>query len=232
MADQLGLLQDMGIQFWVQRQSAEVMADADIKPIKEALATTEASLDPLIENLNWAELETHVAQCQMCPLHQQRARTVFGAGSQQARWLIIGEAPGREEDKQGAPFVGRAGQLLNAMLQAINVSREDVYISNAVKCRPPNNRTPEQSETTACLPYLQAQIKRIQPDLIILLGKVAAQQLLQTDETIAKLRGQIHDYQNIPTLVSYHPAYLLRRPIDKAKSWQDLQLALDTVKPH
>ena len=169
-------------------------------------------------------LQQQVAACQNCHLHQSRTQTVFGVGNPNAKVMFVGEAPGRDEDLQGEPFVGRAGQLLSLMLMALGWKREDVYIANILKCRPPNNRNPEAAEIVQCEPYLIQQIELIQPQLLVALGRIAAQNLLATNTSISRLRGQKHLYEKgkIPLVVTYHPAYLLRNPIDKAKSWQDL----------
>jgi DNA polymerase len=160
-------------------------------------------------------------------LHQGRTQAVFGVGDTQARLMVIGEAPGADEDRQGEPFVGRAGQLLNAMLAAIGFARESVYIANIVKCRPPGNRDPHADEAAACQGYLHRQIELIGPSLILSVGRVSAHNLLQTDSPVGRLRGRTHRFQpgDIPLIVTYHPAYLLRRPEEKAKVWQDLQAA-------
>ncbi len=186
-----------------------------------------------IQQLDWAGLQKTVEDCRDCALHTHRTQTVFGVGAVPARWLIVGEAPGHDEDLQGEPFVGRAGQLLNAMLQAVGVKREQVYIANTVKCRPPQNRNPEALEMETCAPYLQRQIALIQPQLIVLIGRVAVQQILHSEEAIGRLRGTLHQHAETgtPVIVSYHPAYLLRRPTEKAKTWLDLQLAYRTVTP-
>ncbi len=180
-----------------------------------------------IAHLDWDELATSVAACRACALCEQRRQAVLGVGDRQARWLFIGEGPGAEEDARGEPFVGPAGQLLDAMLSAIDLSRQkDVYIANAVKCRPPGNRTPEAAEQATCRPYLARQIALIQPKLIVLLGRVAVHALLGKDETLAALRGKVFEYRDgelsIPAIVTYHPAYLLRTLPDKAKAWEDL----------
>jgi len=176
---------------------------------------------------DWPQLEAAVAGCTLCELHEGRTHTVFGVGNRGARWLIIGEAPGRDEDLQGEPFVGRAGQLLNAMLLAIGLQREQVYIANILKCRPPNNRDPRPEEVVCCEPYLLRQIALIRPRLILAVGRIAAQNLLKTDQAIGKLRGRVHylGETRIPVIATYHPAYLLRSPQEKRKAWQDLQLA-------
>jgi uracil-DNA glycosylase family 4 len=167
-----------------------------------------------------------VAACTKCELHRTRTQTVFGTGERHADLLIIGEAPGRDEDLRGEPFVGRAGQLLNAMLLAIGFQREQVYIANILKCRPPNNRDPRIEEAAACSPYLQAQIELIRPKVILALGRIAAHNLLNTDDSLGALRGRRHNYAGVPLIVSYHPAYLLRSPSEKRKSWQDLKTVM------
>lgn len=178
-----------------------------------------------------AQLREHVVSCTACGLCQGRKHAVFGDGAQTARWMVIGEAPGQEEDRSGLPFVGRSGRLLDAMLAAVGMSRErDVFIANVIKCRPPGNRNPRPEEIAACSPYLMRQIALLQPERILVLGRFAAQTLLGVDATIANLRGRLHslkteDGRVIPVVVSYHPAYLLRSPLEKARAWQDLRLA-------
>ncbi len=182
-----------------------------------------ATVDPVVHNMSWAELKSCVAVCTRCQLHKGRTRDVFGVGDENADWMFVGEGPGAEEDKTGEPFVGQAGKLLDNMLASIGLTRTvDVYIANIVKCRPPQNRNPELEEAQTCLPYLERQIALIQPKLIIALGRVAAQNLLKTDATIASLRGRSHTLNGTPLLVTYHPAYLLRNLTDKAKAWEDL----------
>jgi uracil-DNA glycosylase, family 4 len=184
-----------------------------------------------IASLDWTALQQRVQHCTLCSeLAASRTQTVFGVGDRQAQWLVIGEAPGADEDAQGEPFVGRAGQLLNAMLQAIGLQREQVYIANVLKCRPPNNRDPKPDEAAHCEPYLQRQIALLQPQLILVVGRVAAQNLLKTDTPIGKLRGSVHRYNDIPLVVTYHPAYLLRSPGEKRKAWDDLRLAVHTLQ--
>ena len=180
-----------------------------------------------IATLDWTALEAEVRQCQSCGLCTTRTQTVFGVGDRQARWLVIGEAPGADEDRQGEPFVGRAGKLLNPMLQAIGLRREQVYIANILKCRPPDNRDPAPDEATTCRPFLERQIALLQPRIILAVGRIAAQNLLATDTPIGKLRGRIHrlGLARIPLVVTYHPAYLLRSPREKRKAWDDLRLA-------
>lgn len=181
-----------------------------------------------VVNLDWDGLQRQVTTCTRCDLHRTRTQTVFGVGHRQADWLIIGEAPGAEEDKRGEPFVGRAGQLLDAMLMAVGLDRSRVYIANILKCRPPNNRDPQPNEVTCCESYLQQQIALLQPKLILAVGRIAAQNLLKTDQPLGRLRGRAHSYgeAQIPVIVTYHPAYLLRSPADKRKAWEDLQFAV------
>ena len=180
----------------------------------------------------WPQLEQRVAACTACELHRGRTQTVFGSGSKSARWMIVGEGPGAEEDRRGEPFVGRAGQLLDAMLKAAGFTRESVYIANIVKCRPPSNRDPRSEESAACAGFLQAQIELLRPALILAVGRVAAQNLLSISEPLGEMRGKPFFYENgikVPVVVTYHPAYLLRSPSAKAQSWQDLRFALDLL---
>lgn len=187
-----------------------------------------------IATLDWEALRERVATCIRCDeLVANRTQTVFGVGNPQAELMVIGEAPGADEDREGAPFVGRAGQLLNAMLSAIGLQRRQVYIANVLKCRPPNNRDPKQEEAAACAAYLQRQIALIQPKVILVVGRIAAQSLLQSGETLGKLRGRLHQLDSgVPVVVTYHPAYLLRSPREKRKAWLDLCLAVDTLSQH
>ena len=177
------------------------------------------------DSRDWTELEAAVRSCTKCPLHATRTQTVFGVGHRHAQWMFIGEAPGGDEDRQGEPFVGRAGQLLNAILFAIGLKREEVYIANVLKCRPPGNRDPQPEEVIQCEPYLLRQIELIKPRLIVALGRHAAHSLLKTEVPLGKLRGQRLSYHGTPLIVTYHPAYLLRNPADKRKVWDDLCLA-------
>ena len=179
---------------------------------------------------NWDELRVAVKNCALCKLRAGCTQTVFGVGDEKADWLFVGEGPGADEDIKGEPFVGQAGKLLDNMLAAVKLKRGvNVYIANVVKCRPPGNPTPEADEIAQCMPYLARQIQLIQPKLIIALGKTAAASLLGRDATLASLRGKTHDYQGIPLVVTYHPAYLLRSPMEKAKAWQDFCLAIKTM---
>jgi DNA polymerase len=179
---------------------------------------------------DWDLLEKCVAACTACELHRNRTQTVFGVGNREATWLVIGEAPGEQEDLQGEPFVGRAGLLLNEMLRAIGLRRDEVYIANILKCRPPGNRDPRPEEVAACEGFLQRQIALMHPRIILAVGRIAAQSLLKTATPIGKLRGQVHHYQGIPLVITYHPAYLLRSPQEKRKAWQDLLLATHTFR--
>jgi len=183
-----------------------------------------------IARMDWEALREAVLHCTRCDLHRTRTQGVFGVGDRHAEWLIVGEAPGADEDRLGEPFVGQAGRLLDAMLAAIGLTRgENVYIANVLKSRPPRNRDPSPQEVAACLPYLERQIDLIQPKLVLALGRFAAQSLLVTDTAISRLRGQVHLYRGIPLIVTYHPAYLLRNPADKARAWEDLLLAQETM---
>jgi DNA polymerase len=212
----------MGIRQWVLRESA---APADVSPdVETALPGTDAP----IESPDWPVLQAQVAGCTRCSLHATRTQTVFGTGNRSADWLVIGEAPGADEDRQGEPFVGRAGQLLTEMLRAAGLAREAVYITNILKCRPPNNRDPQSDEVASCHGHLERQIDLVKPRLILAVGRIAAHNLLQTDTPVGRLRGRVHRYgpAGIPLVVTYHPAYLLRSPLEKRKTWDDLQLAL------
>ncbi|MFN2309262.1 MAG: uracil-DNA glycosylase family protein [Gammaproteobacteria bacterium] len=208
-------LRAMGIEDWRVRDAAST-AVSD--------APTAGSATPN----DWEALQAQVAACTRCDLHRSRTQTVFGVGNRQADWLVIGEAPGAEEDLRGEPFVGRAGQLLDAMLAAIGLSRQtNVYIANILKCRPPANRDPQPDEIACCEPYLAQQIALLRPRQILVVGRIAAQALLKTAVPLARLRGRVHSLgeTGIPVIVTYHPAYLLRSPGDKRLAWEDLQLA-------
>lgn len=178
----------------------------------------------------WIEIRQAVSGCTACSLHQSRTQTVFGVGDENADWLLVGEAPGAEEDRLGDPFVGQAGKLLDNMLAAIGLNRrENVYIANVLKCRPPGNRNPEPDEVAKCSPFLLRQIGLLKPKLIVAMGRFAAQTLLATDASISSLRGRLHQYAGVPLIVTYHPAYLLRNLPDKAKAWEDLVFAKKTM---
>lgn len=207
-------LQLLGINVWVSRDAVAVAETASAK--------NQSGAD------DWSQLCEQVSGCRQCPLHQGRTQTVFGTGNQAADWMVIGEAPGAEEDRQGEPFVGRAGKLLTSMLFAIGLQRQQVYIANILKCRPPNNRDPAPEEVTACGDYLRRQISLVRPKIILAVGRIAAQNLLKIDTPIGKMRGQSYRYAelDIPVVVTYHPAYLLRSPREKRKAWEDLQTAM------
>jgi len=235
----LSQLQDLGLTAWAPRQRAQ--APSAKRPATEpaplpAVALTVSNSESgdersaAIAAMGWDALAAAVRDCTACGLRTGCTQTVFGVGDRQARWLVIGEAPGADEDKQGEPFVGRAGQLLNSMLTAIGLKREQVYIANVLKCRPPGNRDPKPEEAETCRPYLERQIALIKPGIILALGRIAAQNLLNTETPIGKLRGGVHRLGGVPVVVTYHPAYLLRSPGEKRKSWVDLQLALRTLK--
>lgn len=185
----------------------------------------------LIGQMDWPDLQQCVQNCQACGLAHTRTQTIFGTGDTDADWLFVAEAPGVEEDHQGEPFVGQAGKLLDNMLAAIQLKRDqNVFIANVLKCHPPANRDPHQNEIMRCEPYLKRQVELIQPKLIVALGKVAAQTLLNSKDAVSQLRGQLHDYHGVPVIVTYHPAYLLRNLADKAKAWEDLCFAKNTIQ--
>ncbi|MGM0412363.1 MAG: uracil-DNA glycosylase [Pseudomonadota bacterium] len=190
--------------------------------------------DP-VATLDWEPLAARVAECTACDLHQSRTQTVFGVGDRAADWLVVGEAPGAEEDRRGEPFVGRAGELLDAMLAALGLARgSGVYIANILKCRPPRNRDPQPAEVAACSPYLRRQIELIEPGVILAVGRIAATNLLGREARLGELRGKVHAHPETgtPVVVTYHPAYLLRNPADKARAWADLRLARQTLAEH
>ncbi len=207
-------------------EAASSGAETAVAAVAAELAASGSS-QPSARTATWSELEAQVTACTRCALHASRSRTVFGVGRRNAALMVIGEAPGAEEDRRGEPFVGRAGQLLNAMLRSIGFAREDVYIANILKCRPPANRDPKPEEAGACSDYLARQIELVEPRALLAVGRIAAQWLLQTDSPIGRLRGGLHRFgaQGIPLVVTYHPAYLLRSPMAKAKTWQDLCMA-------
>lgn len=262
-ARQRAMLAEMGVKVWgpevpIPSHPAGVQDDAPPGPLREGKAAVVAAapvvrpgpgsaapalvpvsahgLSADIAAMDWEALEQAVAGCQACGLCKSRKNTVFGVGDRQARWLVVGEAPGENEDLQGEPFVGQAGQLLDNMLKALGLSRrasgeQAVYIANVLKCRPPANRNPQPDEVLQCEPYLRRQVALLRPQIILALGRFAAQSLLQhsvpdvASVPLGKLRGRVHYYEGAPVIVSYHPAYLLRTPQDKAKAWADLCLA-------
>lgn len=213
-------LEAMGLRLWVRRD-----AEGGAEPPRGDAAAP-AGL-PDVSGADWDLLRARVAACTLCALHSTRTQTVFGVGQPDADLMVIGEAPGADEDRQGEPFVGRAGQLLTAMLAAIGLNREQVYIANILKCRPPGNRNPSPAEVACCLPYLRRQVALVRPRLILSVGAVSAHSLLDSTEPVGRLRGQVHAFgdDEVPLLVTYHPAYLLRQPGEKAKAWQDLRMA-------
>ncbi|MDO9243523.1 MAG: uracil-DNA glycosylase [Rhodocyclaceae bacterium] len=215
------ILKEMGLgPIWKLRQPPKKKQGAEGAT---ALAAPVDARTATIAALGWDELPQAVADCQACALCKTRKQAVLGVGDRAADWLFVGEGPGADEDERGEPFVGKAGKLLDNMLAAIDLKRgKGVYIANVVKCRPPDNRTPEPGETAACWPFLARQIELIQPKLIVTLGKPAAQTLLQQEVKIADARGRVHDFAGMPLIVTYHPAYLLRSLLDKAKAWEDL----------
>ena len=208
-------LRAMGIDVWLPRDQQDV----------ERLDTDSPDAGMAPSELDWDALQQCVADCTRCELAASRTQTVFGVGNHDADWLIIGEAPGADEDRRGEPFVGRAGQLLDQMLQAIGQSRDRVFIANILKCRPPDNRDPKPAEAAACRGYLERQIALVQPKIILAVGKIAAQNLLACNDPVGRMRGKAHALGEIPLVVTYHPAYLLRSPSQKKKVWSDLCLA-------
>ena len=230
----------LGLQTWVARtheapaaRAAPAPRDATALRDARVLRDAPALADPAgarEAGFGWTELRARVAACTRCALCNTRTQTVFGVGNQEAEWLVVGEAPGAEEDRRGEPFVGRAGQLLNSMLRAIGLAREQVYIANVLKCRPPGNRDPSAAEAAECLPYLEQQIALLKPKVMLAVGRIAAQNLLRTEVTLGRLRQQVHRFgaSQVPLVVTYHPAYLLRNLPDKRKAWIDLCLAMKT----
>jgi uracil-DNA glycosylase family 4 len=222
-ARRAAVLDAIGIERFVPRDAAKRAGPGgvDIGP---------GGMDP--SSLDWDGLARRVAGCTRCGLSTTRTQTVFGVGNRSARWFVVGEAPGAEEDRQGEPFVGRAGQLLNSMLRGIGLAREQVFIANVLKCRPPGNRDPSPEEVRCCMPYLHRQLALVAPSMILCVGRIAAQNLLTTDTPIGKLRGKVHTLApfEIPVVVTYHPAYLLRSPGEKRKAWDDLKFAMGVAR--
>lgn len=209
-------LEIMGIEEYVARKSS-----AEVAPPALAACSTSSG--------DWNALRSEVSLCTRCSLHETRTQTVFGVGHHDAEWLFIGEAPGEQEDLRGEPFVGRAGQLLDEMIRALGLEREKVFIANVLKCRPPKNRDPSPEESASCEPFLVKQVELLAPKIIVAVGRIAAQNLLKTQVPIGKLRGQVHRYADIPVVVTYHPAYLLRSQTEKRRAWEDLKLARRTL---
>ena len=237
---QLAMLREIGIRAWMPRPEAAMSVDAP--PQGNVALAAEAPPPPItpiapgeVAALDWPALRAAVVACTACRLCEGRRQTVFGVGHERAHWMIVGEAPGEQEDLQGEPFVGKSGQLLDNMLRAVGLTRSaaeparQVYIANTIKCRPPGNRNPEPDELARCEPFLIRQVQLVQPRIILAMGRFAVQSLLRSSEPIGRLRGRVHRYQGVPLIVSYHPAYLLRNPLDKAKAWDDLCLALETL---
>jgi DNA polymerase len=218
------ILEEMGIQAWTLRTPAAPADEGAALPSPPETAAPAAG---------WATLREAVRACERCELARSRTQTVFGVGSERARWMIVGEAPGAEEDRKGEPFVGPAGQLLDEMLHAVGVARADVFIANILKCRPPDNRDPRPAEIAACAGHLDAQLRLVGPRLILAVGRIAAQSLLRQEVPVGRLRGRAHAYgeAGTPLVVTYHPAYLLRSPGEKRKAWDDLRLARRLVPP-
>ncbi len=228
-------LDQMGIQAWVPQTNIgtpQVVEEVIAEGVIEKELNFEQTSQQKITSANLDELKLTVSNCTQCELHRTRTQTVFGVGHPAAEWLIIGEAPGADEDRLGEPFVGRAGQLLTSMLRAMGLAREEVFIANILKCRPPNNRDPQANEINSCSSYLRQQIELIQPKIILVVGRIAAQSLLNVDTPIGKMRGKKFTYQdtNIPVVATYHPAYLLRSPQQKRSAWEDLKFALKIKK--
>jgi uracil-DNA glycosylase len=247
---QLAMLREMGIRLWcpppdpvpgiagpsphpVQRGAGEAPSAHDALVVD--VRPTAVALSP-VATLDWPELRAAVAACTACRLCEGRRQTVFGVGNPRAHWMVVGEAPGEQEDRQGEPFVGKSGQLLDNMLRAIALTRgeaapaQQVYIANTIKCRPPGNRNPEPGELAKCEPFLIRQVQLVQPKIILAMGRFAVQSLLRSTEPIGRLRGRVHQWEGVPLIVTYHPAYLLRNPEDKARAWDDLCLAVEVVK--
>ncbi len=251
---QRAMLAEMGIPLWLPAKAAD--AEIAPEPVPERVVERAArvvaprSLAPAVSTLDWPALREAVARCTACKLCEGRRQTVFGIGHTRAHWMVVGEAPGEQEDIQGEPFVGKSGQLLDNMLRAIRLTRKlpaglepggepgaeaavdparQVYIANTLKCRPPGNRNPEPDELAQCEAFLVRQIELVQPKIILAMGRFAVQSLLRSKEPIGRLRGRVHRFQGVPLIVTYHPAYLLRNLEDKARAWEDLCLALDTL---
>jgi DNA polymerase len=241
---QRAMLDDMGLRLWLPPEPDPPRGPAGaLQPPAErdegvpvAAPLTRGDRPLGVEGMDWPALREAVANCSACKLCQGRRQTVFGVGNARAHWMIVGEAPGEQEDRQGEPFVGKSGQLLDNMLRAVGLTRSEaepaqqVYIANTIKCRPPGNRNPEPEELAQCEPFLIRQVELVQPKIILAMGRFAVQSLLRSSEPIGRLRGRVHRYQGVPLIVTYHPAYLLRNLEDKAKAWDDLCLAAQTLK--
>ncbi len=243
---QVAMLHEMGIRLWPGPQPDEsgVQDRTPLPPAERGVGEADASQVRVVASvgdaaaLDWPALREAVVACTACPLCKTRRQTVFGVGNQRAHWMIVGEAPGEQEDIQGEPFVGKSGQLLDNMLRAIGRTRgeaapeQQVYIANTLKCRPPGNRNPLPDELEKCEGFLIRQMQLVQPRVILAMGAFAAQSLLRSTEPVGRLRGRVHQYRGVPLIVTYHPAYLLRNPVDKAKAWDDLCLAVEASRTH
>jgi DNA polymerase len=235
-ARQRAMLEEMGVRLFWPEAPAEAPPAIVEEPVRpRAPAPSAPAPQPVarsgVEHMEWDALQQAVAACRACKLCEGRTNTVFGVGDTQADWLLVGEAPGENEDRLGEPFVGQAGKLLDNMLGSLGLSRrEQVYIANVLKCRPPGNRNPEPDEIAQCEPFLRRQVALLRPKIILAMGRFAVQTLLQTTEPIGRLRGRVHRYQDVPVVVTYHPAYLLRNLPDKAKAWSDLVLAQSVLR--
>ena len=243
---QQAMLAEMGIRLWQPPPTEPAPIEpgrSSPSPAAREDSAAPAAAAPVnrdravgVEAMGWDALREAVAACRACKLCEGRRQTVFGVGHTSAHWMIVGEAPGEQEDRQGEPFVGKSGQLLDAMLRAIGLTRapadaaRQVYIANTLKCRPPGNRNPEPEELAQCEPFLIRQVELVKPRIILAMGRFAVQSLLRSHEPIGKLRGRVHRYQGVPLIVTYHPAYLLRNLEDKAKAWDDLCLAVETLE--
>lgn len=243
---QQAMLEEIGIRLWETPGGSPAVAQEPVAAPPDEPAVVEPRMAPPagvsgarpvgVESMDWAALREAVAGCTACKLCQGRRQTVFGVGNERAQWMVVGEAPGEQEDRQGEPFVGKSGQLLDNMLRTIGLTRADddaarqVYIANTIKCRPPGNRNPEPEELAQCEPFLIRQVALVRPRIILAMGRFAVQSLLRSNEPIGKLRGRVHRYQGVPLIVTYHPAYLLRNLEDKAKAWDDLCLARQTFE--
>ena len=253
------MLAEMGLPPWLAPAAAPEVAGAPATAVSAVAAEAAVALDavappplaaiappppmpavsqaaPVLAEVDWVPLRAAVQACTACPLSGSRTQTVFGVGHPQADWMIVGEAPGEQEDRLGEPFVGRSGQLLDNMLRALGLARTDgppdrqVYIANTLKCRPPGNRNPTPEELAKCEPFLVRQIALVRPKIILAMGRFAVQSLLRSSDPIGRLRGHVHRYEGVPLIVTYHPAYLLRNLADKARAWDDLCLALETCR--
>jgi len=243
---QQAMLAEMGIRLWQPPPTEPAPIEpgrSSPSPAAREDSAAPAAAAPVnrdravgVEAMGWDALREAVAACRACKLCEGRRQTVFGVGHTSAHWMIVGEAPGEQEDRQGEPFVGKSGQLLDAMLRAIGLTRapadaaRQVYIANTLKCRPPGNRNPEPEELAQCEPFLIRQVELVKPRIILAMGRFAVQSLLRSHEPIGKLRGRVHRYRGVPLIVTYHPAYLLRNLEDKAKAWDDLCLAVETLE--